>query len=77
MLKNTKKVFSIILAVAVVAMSMFTGVVVSAADPVTTAHGTVDLLEFGDYLINDLGSSSQWYDSKLADNDITLVAAGK
>ena len=71
MLKNTKKVFSIILAVAVVAMSMFTGVVVSAADPVTTAHGTVDLLEFGDYLVNDLGSTSKWYDNKLADNGET------
>ena len=71
MLKNTKKVFSLILAIAVVAMSMFTGVVVSAADPVETAHGNVDLLEFGDYLINDLGSTSKYYDNKLADNGET------
>ena len=71
MFKNTKKVFAIILAIAVVAMSMFTGVVVSAADPVTTAHGTVDLLEFGDYLIDDLGSTNKYYDTKLADNGET------
>ena len=72
MFKNTKKVFAIILAIAVVTMSMFTGVVVSAADTAdTTAHGTVDLLEFGDYLVNDLGSSSKYYDSVLADNGET------
>ena len=34
-------------------------------------EGTVDLLEFGDYLINDLGSTSKWYDNKLADNGET------
>ena len=33
--------------------------------------GTVDLLEFGDYLVNDLGSTSKWYDNKLADNGET------
>ncbi|MBQ6884553.1 MAG: hypothetical protein IJN56_02315 [Clostridia bacterium] len=33
--------------------------------------GTIDLLEFGDYLINDLGSTSKWYDTKLADNGET------
>ena len=29
------------------------------------------MLEFGDYLINDLGSTSKWYDTKLADNGET------
>ena len=33
--------------------------------------GVVDLLEFGDYLVNDLGSTSKWYDNKLADNGET------
>ncbi len=32
--------------------------------------GTIDLLEFGQYLV-DAGSSSQWYDTKLADNGET------
>ncbi len=32
---------------------------------------TVDLLEFGDYLVDDLGSTSKWYDTKLADNGET------
>ena len=32
---------------------------------------TVDLLEFGQYLIDDLGSTSNWYDTKLADNGET------
>ncbi len=32
--------------------------------------GTIDLLEFGQYLV-DAGSTSQWYDNKLADNGET------
>ena len=32
--------------------------------------GTIDLLEFGSYL-TDMGSTSQWYDTKLADNGET------
>ena len=31
----------------------------------------IDLLEFGDYLVNDLGSTSKWYDNNLADNGET------
>lgn len=31
----------------------------------------IDLLEFGDYLINDLGSTSKWYDTNVADNGET------
>ena len=65
MLKHTKKILAIMLAMAVVAMSMFTGFAVSA-----TSTGTVDLLEFGDYLL-EAGSTSKWYDTKLADNGET------
>ncbi len=65
MIKNTKRVLALMLAVAVIAMSMFTGVVVSA-----TESGTIDLLEFGAYL-TDKGSSSIYYDSILADNGET------
>ena len=36
--------------------------------------GTVDLLEFGDYLL-EIGSTSKWYDNKLADNGETGTAA--
>ena len=64
MIKNTKRVLALVLSIAVLAMSMFTGVVVSAA---AAAEGTIDLLEFGDYL-KEMGSSSTWYDSLLADN---------
>ncbi len=67
MIKNTKRIFALVLAVAVVAMSMFTGVVVSATDPVQTAEGIVDLLEFGDYLI-EAGSTNKFYDTNVADN---------
>ncbi len=70
MFKNTKRVLAIMLAFAVVAMSMFTGFVVSAADPVRTEEGTIDLLEFGDYL-TEAGSTSIYYDSVLADNGET------
>lgn len=65
MLKHTKKLLAIMLAMAVVAMSMFTGFAVSA-----TSTGTVDLLEFGDYLL-EAGSASKWYDTVLADNGET------
>ena len=65
MLKHTKKLLAIMLAMAVVAMSMFTGLAVSA-----TSTGTVDLLEFGDYLL-EAGSASKWYDTALADNGET------
>ena len=68
MIKNTKRIFALVLAFAVVAMSMFTGFVVSAAEPVQTAEGTVDLLEFGDYLL-EAGSSSKYYDTVLADKN--------
>ncbi len=65
MFKNTKRVLAIMLAMAVIAMSMFTGVVVSAAET-----GTIDLLEFGSYL-TDAGSTSTYYDSVLVDEGET------
>ena len=75
---KNNKVLAFVLAFAVLAVSLFTGVAVShihadAANDATqtTAEGNVDLLEFGDYLINDLGSTSKWYDNKLADNGET------
>ena len=68
--KNSKSVLSLVLAFAVLAVSLFTGVAIhshaAAAD-----EGTIDLLEFGDYLINDLGSTNKYYDNKLADNGET------
>ena len=68
--KNSKSILSLVLAFAVLAVSLFTGVVIhshaAAAD-----EGTIDLLEFGDYLINDLGSTSKYYDNKLDDNGET------
>ena len=65
MLKNTKRIFALMIAVALVATSLFTGVVVSA-----DKAGTIDLLEFGDYL-KDMGSASIYYDTVLADNGET------
>ncbi len=40
-------------------------------DEAVTIPTEIDLLEFGDYLINDLGSTSKYYDDKLADNGET------
>ena len=74
MIKNTKRIFALVLAVAVVAMSMFTGLAVSAADPKANAEGTIDLLEFGDYL-TEAGSASKYYDTVLADNGETGTEA--
>ena len=68
--KNSKSILSFVLAFAVLAVSLFTGVVIHS-DAAAADEGTIDLLEFGDYLINDLGSTSKWYDNKLADNGET------
>ena len=63
--KNAKRIFALILAVAVVAMSMFTGVVVSADCGGTTdewMHDAVLDLRYDDYyLVSDrvVGSGSQ------------------
>ncbi len=65
MIKNTKRVLAIMLAMAVIAMSMFTGVVVSA-----TSTGEIDTLVFGDYL-TEAGSTSKYWDTVLADDGET------
>ncbi len=68
--KNSKKVFSFVVAFAILAMSLFTGVV-SAAEPVQTAEGIIDLLVFGTGGNNLPGSNSPYYDDDVADNDET------
>ena len=72
--KSAKRVLSVALALAMVIGTLFTAnigteIVAGATAPI--AEGTIDLLEFGDYLINDLGSTSKYYDTKLADNGET------
>ena len=73
--KSAKRVLSIALSLAMVIGTLFTANVgtgiVANAQTAPIAEGTIDLLEFGDYLINDLGSTSKWYDTKLADNGET------
>ena len=71
--KNSKSILASVLAFAVLAVSLFTGIAISAS-AATTAHGEIDLLEFGDYLL-DLGSTNTYYDNKLADNGETGTAA--
>ncbi len=71
--KSAKRVLSITLSLVMLLGTLFTaniGVSISAG-ATTIEEGTIDLLEFGDYLINDLGSTSKWYDNKLADNGET------
>ena len=68
--KSAKRVLSVALALAMVIGTLFTAnlgteIVAGATAPI--AEGTIDLLEFGDYLINDLGSTSKYYDTKLAE----------
>ena len=58
-----KKALSLILVMAIFLASFpMVGIVAEAA----CTHGTTDLLEFGDYLI-EAGSNSKWYDTVLAD----------
>ena len=64
--KNSKQLLACVMAFAVLAVSLFTGVAINA-DAATVAHGEIDLLEFGQYL-KDAGSSSAYYDDKVADN---------
>ena len=70
--KSAKRVLSITLALVMLLGTLFTaniGVTISA-DATTIEEGTIDLLEFGDYLL-EAGSTSEWYDTKLADNGET------
>ena len=73
--KSAKRVLSLALAVIMFAGTLFvanSGVqIIAGAATAPIEEGTIDLLEFGDYLINDLGSTSKWYDTKLADNGET------
>ena len=76
--KSAKRVLSLALAFMMLFGSLFTanvGTNITANAETATgvapiAEGTVDLLEFGTYL-TDMGSTSQWYDTKLADNGET------
>ena len=45
--KNSKQLLACVMAFAVLAVSLFTGVAIHA-DAATVAHGEIDLLEFGD-----------------------------
>ena len=65
--KFGKSAFAFVLAVALIVTSMFTGgAVFDVKTKAASVHGYVDMLEFGDYLI-EMGSSSKYYDSNLAD----------
>ena len=67
--KNSKSVLSCVLAFAVLAVSLFTGVVINS-EAAAADEGTIDLLEFGDYL-KEAGSASAYYDTVVADNGET------
>ena len=71
--KSAKRVLSIALSLAMVIGTLFTAnvgtnIIANAETPI--AEGTIDLLEFGTYL-TDMGSTSTFYDTKLADNGET------
>ncbi len=71
--KSAKRVLSIALSLAMVIGTLFTanvGTNITANAETPIAEGTIDLLEFGTYL-TDMGSSSTFYDDKLADNGET------
>ena len=70
--KSAKRVLSITLSLVMLLGTLFTaniGVSISAG-ATTIEEGTIDLLEFGSYL-KEMGSTSEWYDTKLADNGET------
>ena len=67
--KNSKQLLACVMAFAVLAVSLFTGVAINA-DAATVAHGEIDLLEFGDYLL-EAGSTNKYYDNNVADNGET------
>ena len=72
--KSAKRVLSMTLALVMLVGTLFTaniGVNVNAsAATAPIAEGTIDLLEFGAYL-TQMGSTSTYYDTKLADNGET------
>ena len=73
--KRAKRGLSLVLAFAMLIGCLFTAnvgvTIIAGAETAPIEEGTIDLLEFGDYLVNDLGSTSKWYDNKLADNGET------
>ena len=73
--KSAKRGLSLVLAFAMLIGCLFTAnvgvTIIAGAETAPIEEGTIDLLEFGDYLVNDLGSTSKWYDTKLADNGET------
>ena len=73
--KSAKRGLSLVLAFAMLIGCLFTAnvgvTIIAGAETAPIEEGTIDLLEFGDYLVNDLGSTSEWYDTKLADNGET------
>ena len=73
--KSAKRGLSLVLAFAMLIGCLFTAnvgtTIIAGAETAPIEEGTIDLLEFGDYLVNDLGSTSKWYDNKLADNGET------
>ena len=73
--KSAKRGLSLVLSLAMLIGCLFTAnvgtTIIAGAETAPIEEGTIDLLEFGDYLINDLGSTSKWYDTKLADNGET------
>ena len=78
---KNKRILSCVLAFAVIAVSLFTGAVVSninvnaaTVGQVDSAEGVVDTLVFGDYLKDEFGSASKYYDDNLADNGETGTA---
>ena len=73
--KSAKRVLSMVLALAMLVGSLFTAnigvtIIADAETATTIAEGTIDLLEFGTYL-TDAGSTSQYYDTVVADNGET------
>ena len=68
--KSAKRALSLVLAFVMLVGSLFTaniGAHVAADTTAPIKEGTIDLLEFGSYL-TEMGSTSTYYDTKLADN---------
>ena len=72
--KSAKRVLSITLALVMLVGTLFTAnvgvTIIAGAETAPIEEGTIDLLEFGSYL-TEMGSTSPWYDTKLADNGET------
>ena len=74
--KSAKRALSTALALAMIFGTLFTaniGTTVIAGATTPIKEGTIDLLEFGSYL-TEMGSTSTYFDTKLADNGETGTA---